>query len=69
LGTSGERQVIPLVLQAMSRWYAGDLEEAQRALARAQRVDPQNELLPRIAYQLGEPSPALTLAGAGAGGE
>ena len=69
LGTSGERRVIPLVLQAMSRWYAGDLEEAQRALARAQRVDPQNELLPRIAYQLGEPSPALTLAGAGVGGE
>ncbi|MFN8854969.1 MAG: tetratricopeptide repeat protein [Planctomycetaceae bacterium] len=63
-GASGDRRVIPLVLQAMSRWFAGDLEEARRALARAQRVDPQNELLPRVAYQLGEPSPALPLAGA-----
>ena len=58
-GTRGPRRAIPLLVQAMARWYVGDLPEARRALARAQRCDPANELLPRVAYQLGEPSPQI----------
>jgi hypothetical protein len=65
-GTSGPRRAIPLLLLAMARWYVGDLPEARRALARAQRSDPENELLPRVAYQLGEPSPQVqTIDGEG----
>ena len=66
-GTRGPQRAIPLLVQAMARWYVGELPEARRALARAQRCDPSNELLPRVAYQLGEPSPQIEPApGAGA---
>jgi hypothetical protein len=58
-GTRGSRRTIPLLIQAMACWYVGDLPEARRALAKAQRCDPDNELLPRVAYQLGEPSPQI----------
>jgi hypothetical protein len=58
-GTTGPRRAVPLLLQAMARWSVGDLPEARRALARAQRSDPANELLPRVAYQLGEPTPQV----------
>lgn len=61
-GTSGRCRAIPLLLLAMACWYVGDLPEARRALARAQRSDPDNELLPRVAYQLGEPSPCVDSA-------
>jgi hypothetical protein len=58
-GTRGTQRAIPLLIDAMARWYVGELSEARRALARAQRCDPSNELLPRVAYQLGEPSPGI----------